>query len=84
MRFKVDENLHPGAAAFLAEQGHDALSVWDQNLRGAKDPAWLMSAAPSSVCSRPSTSASRISGSTTLASGRASSSCDLARRLDLT
>lgn len=38
MRFKVDENLHPDAAAFLAEQGHDALSVWDQNLRGAKDP----------------------------------------------
>ena len=34
MRFKVDENLHPEASAFLVEQGHDALSVWDQNLRG--------------------------------------------------
>lgn len=39
MRFEVDENLHPDARAFLTEQGHDALSVWDQNLRGAEDPS---------------------------------------------
>jgi predicted nuclease of predicted toxin-antitoxin system len=38
MRFKVDENLPPETAAFLTEQGHDAATVWDQQLRGAKDP----------------------------------------------
>jgi len=38
MRFKVDENLPPEASTFLAEQGHDAVTVWDQQLRGATDP----------------------------------------------
>jgi predicted nuclease of predicted toxin-antitoxin system len=38
MRFKVDENLPPDVVALLREEGHDALSVWDQGLRGAKDP----------------------------------------------
>jgi predicted nuclease of predicted toxin-antitoxin system len=38
MRFKVDENLPPEASTFLVEQGHDAVTVWDQQLRGAKDP----------------------------------------------
>lgn len=38
MRFKVDENLHPDVAALLRGAGHDALSVWDQDLRGAVDP----------------------------------------------
>jgi predicted nuclease of predicted toxin-antitoxin system len=38
MRFKVDENLHPEAVELLREVGHDAVSVWDQQMRGAKDP----------------------------------------------
>jgi len=38
MRFKVDENLPPEASTFLVEQGHDAVTVWDQQLRGATDP----------------------------------------------
>lgn len=38
MRFKVDENLPPEASTLLAEQGHDAVTVWDQQLRGATDP----------------------------------------------
>jgi predicted nuclease of predicted toxin-antitoxin system len=38
MRFKVDENLHPEVVALLRNAGHDALSVWDQDLRGAVDP----------------------------------------------
>ena len=37
MRFKTDENLHPDVAAFLRDQGHDALTVWDQGLRGKPD-----------------------------------------------
>lgn len=37
MRFKVDENLHPEVVALLREQTHDAVSVWDQQMRGAKD-----------------------------------------------
>ncbi len=38
MRFKLDENLHPDAVLLLRREGHDALSVWDEGLRGAKDP----------------------------------------------
>lgn len=38
MRFKIDENLHPDVAALLREHGHDAVSVWDQHMRGADDP----------------------------------------------
>jgi len=37
IRFKVDENLHPEAAMFLRDHGHDAVTVWDQNLRGTSD-----------------------------------------------
>lgn len=38
MRFKVDENLPVEACAILAEAGHDAASVFGQNLSGAPDP----------------------------------------------
>jgi len=37
MRFKTDENLHPELAEFLRENGHDAITVWDQGLRGRPD-----------------------------------------------
>ncbi len=37
MRFKLDENLHPDGAAVLRRFGHDALTVWDQQLQGASD-----------------------------------------------
>ena len=37
MRFKTDENLHPDAAALLRSAGHDALTIWDQDLRGRPD-----------------------------------------------
>jgi predicted nuclease of predicted toxin-antitoxin system len=39
MRFKTDENLPVEVAEWLNAQGHDALSVRDQNLQGAVDPA---------------------------------------------
>jgi predicted nuclease of predicted toxin-antitoxin system len=38
MRFKIDENLHPDVVSLLRDASHDALSVWDQELGGAKDP----------------------------------------------
>ncbi|HUY31318.1 MAG TPA: DUF5615 family PIN-like protein [Pirellulales bacterium] len=34
MHFKTDENLHPKAADLLRQNGHDALTVYDQGLRG--------------------------------------------------
>ena len=34
MRFKVDESLHVEVADLLRGQGHDALTVFDQGLRG--------------------------------------------------
>jgi len=37
MRFKVDESLHIEVADLLREQGHDALTVFDQGLRGRDD-----------------------------------------------
>lgn len=37
MRFKTDENLHPELAHFLRQKGHDAVTVWDQGLRGRPD-----------------------------------------------
>jgi len=37
MRFKVDENLHPDAADLLRSAGHDAMTVFDQGLRGHPD-----------------------------------------------
>jgi len=39
IRFKVDENLPLGVAALLREAGHDAVTVLDQDLTGADDPA---------------------------------------------
>lgn len=39
MRFKVDESLHPEVVGLLQANGHDAVSVWDQRMRGIKDPA---------------------------------------------
>lgn len=38
MRFKIDENLPIEAYGILADPGHDAASVFDQNLSGASDP----------------------------------------------
>lgn len=37
MRFKIDENLPPDAAILLRNNGHDALTVWDQELQGRPD-----------------------------------------------
>ena len=37
MRFKVDENIHGEAAVWLRHQGHDALSVREQNHSGSPD-----------------------------------------------
>lgn len=39
MRFKVDENLPQEVAGLLREGGHDAVSVSDQGMGGAKDGA---------------------------------------------
>ena len=39
MRIKLDENIHPDVAELLKGDGHDALTVWDQNLRGSADTA---------------------------------------------
>jgi predicted nuclease of predicted toxin-antitoxin system len=35
--FKIDENLHPDVASFLRGHGYDAVTVWDQDLRGTPD-----------------------------------------------
>ena len=37
LQFKTDENLHPDLSALLQEHGHDAVTVWDQGLRGKPD-----------------------------------------------
>jgi predicted nuclease of predicted toxin-antitoxin system len=37
MRFKIDENLPIDAAKSLREAGHDVFTVFDQDLRGARD-----------------------------------------------
>jgi len=37
MRFKVDESLYVEVADLLRGQGHDALTVFDQGLRGRDD-----------------------------------------------
>jgi predicted nuclease of predicted toxin-antitoxin system len=39
MKFKIDENLHVEFAAVLRVAGHDALSVWDEDLSGRPDAA---------------------------------------------
>jgi len=38
MKFKIDENLPIEACRILADAGHDAASVFDENLEGASDP----------------------------------------------
>ena len=37
MKFKVDENLPVEAAELLRQEGHDAITILDQNLGGAAD-----------------------------------------------
>ncbi len=37
MQFKMDENLHPDLAEYFRERGHDAVTVWDEGLRGRSD-----------------------------------------------
>jgi predicted nuclease of predicted toxin-antitoxin system len=37
MQFKTDENLHSDVADLLRQHGHDALTVYEQGLRGAAD-----------------------------------------------
>ncbi len=37
MNFKIDENLPPDVAELLRHEGHDAMTVFDQGLRGATD-----------------------------------------------
>jgi predicted nuclease of predicted toxin-antitoxin system len=37
MRFKADENLHPAAAEYLCEHGHDAVTIWEEDLQGSDD-----------------------------------------------
>lgn len=41
MRFKVDENLHPEVAAHLCVAGYDAMTVFEQGLRGQPDDGIL-------------------------------------------
>ena len=42
MRFKLDENMPMKAQVWLQEHGHDADSVFDENLGGANDSAVAM------------------------------------------
>lgn len=37
MLFKVDENLHEEVADLLRQHGHDAVTVYDQQLQGKVD-----------------------------------------------
>jgi predicted nuclease of predicted toxin-antitoxin system len=37
MLLKVDENLHEEIGAVLRQNAHDAVSVYDQNMRGHAD-----------------------------------------------
>lgn len=34
MQFKIDESLHSDAADLLRKYGHDALTIYEQGLRG--------------------------------------------------
>jgi predicted nuclease of predicted toxin-antitoxin system len=38
MKFKVDQNLPADFVQILSQAGHDALTVWQQDLGGAPDP----------------------------------------------
>lgn len=46
MKFKIDENLPIEAAEMLRQEGHDALTIFDQNMSGEAD------AQIASVCQR--------------------------------
>ena len=37
MKLKTDENLHPDVTEIFNSAGHDAVSVWDQGMRGRGD-----------------------------------------------
>ena len=37
MKFKLDQNMDPQAAVILRNAGHDAITVKEQNLLGARD-----------------------------------------------
>lgn len=37
MQFKVDENLHDEVAGLLRQHGHDAVTVYDQQMQGHSD-----------------------------------------------
>lgn len=37
MRFKIDENLPPESTTILRNNGHEALTVWNQKLQGRSD-----------------------------------------------
>jgi predicted nuclease of predicted toxin-antitoxin system len=37
MLFKIDENLHEEVAELIRSEGHDAVSVFDQHMRGHAD-----------------------------------------------
>jgi predicted nuclease of predicted toxin-antitoxin system len=37
VKFKTDENVHPDIAARLRAAGHDAVTVWDESIRGCAD-----------------------------------------------
>ena len=37
MQFKIDENLPIDVADLLRQNGHDALTIWDQNIVGSPD-----------------------------------------------
>lgn len=37
MEFKIDENLPGGVAEVLRAAGHDAITVWDEDLKGVSD-----------------------------------------------
>jgi hypothetical protein len=37
MQFKIDENLHEEIGALLRQNGHDAVSVYDQQMQGSAD-----------------------------------------------
>lgn len=37
MQFKIDENLHDEVAGLLRQNGHDAVTVYDQHMQGHTD-----------------------------------------------
>ncbi|MEB3191501.1 MAG: DUF5615 family PIN-like protein [Snowella sp.] len=41
MKFKIDENLPTEFAEILQECGYDAMTVYQQKLKGEKDPILL-------------------------------------------